>query len=238
MRRAPWGAAIAAAVVLLGACGGGGTKHDGAQGVAATAVAATLPAEAPSTLPAEEVTTVAPTTAAPTTLPPTTEAPTTTAAIAPSTTAAPIVLPQPQPIPPEGTEKTTEVGRISIPKLGLDLEMFEGVTLGTLDHGPGHWPGTAMPGQRGNVVVAGHRVSHSKPFRYLDKLVAGDQVTFEVGGATSTYEVTGHDIVTPTTVQIVDQTADYTATLFACHPPGSTAYRYVVHLRLVSAPAN
>jgi sortase A len=237
MRRAPWGAAIAAAVVLLGACGGGGSKSGGTQAVVATTVAATLPAESPTTVPAEQVTTLPPTTAAPTTLPPTTEAPT-TAAIAPATTAAPIVLPQPQPIPPEGTEKTTDIGRISIPKLGLDLDMYEGVTLGTLDHGPGHWPGTAMPGQRGNVVVAGHRVSHSKPFRYLDKLVEGDQVSFTVDGATSTYEVTGHDIVTPTTVQIVDQTPDYTATLFACHPPGSTAYRYVVHLRLVSAPLN
>jgi len=47
-----------------------------------------------------------------------------------------------------------------------------------------------------------------------------------------TYVVTGHEIVDPTAIRIVDQTAEPTATLFACHPPGSVAERYVVHLAL------
>jgi sortase A len=78
-------------------------------------------------------------------------------------------------------------------------------------------------------------VSHSRPFRNIDQLVAGDQVIFTVAGRTSTYEVTGHDTVTPDHMEIVQQTEAPTATLFACHPPGSTQFRWVVHLRLVSS---
>ena len=46
--------------------------------------------------------------------------------------------------------------------------LYEGITLTTLNKGPGHWPGTALPSQDGNVVVAGHRVTHSRPFRHID----------------------------------------------------------------------
>jgi hypothetical protein len=51
------------------------------------------------------------------------------------------------------------LGTIEIPAIGVTKSMFEGVTLRVLDNGPGHWPGSAMPGQTGNVVVAGHRVN-------------------------------------------------------------------------------
>jgi sortase A len=80
--------------------------------------------------------------------------------------------------------------------------------------------------------VAGHRVSHSKPFRHIDDLVDGDQVKFTINGTVFTYVVTGHEIVDPTAIRIVAQTPEPTATLFACHPPGSVAERYVVHLAL------
>jgi sortase A len=126
----------------------------------------------------------------------------------------------------------TQVGTIEIPKIGVVKSMFEGITLTTLDHGPGHWPGTAMPGQFGNVVIAGHRVSHDKPFRNLDQLVVGDDVILTTDDGRFVYKVTGTDIVAPDALWIVDQTPDYTATLFACHPAGSTRQRIVVHLAL------
>jgi sortase A len=154
---------------------------------------------------------------------------------APSTTAAPTESTQatPAPAPPDGaTEPLQAIGEISIARLGIDDTLYEGVTLDTLDHGPGHWPGTAMPGAPGNVVVAGHRVSHSKPFRYIDRLSSGDEVVFTVDGRRSVYLVTGHEIVTPDRVDIVNPTETATATLFACEPPGSTRYRYVVYLEL------
>jgi sortase A len=155
---------------------------------------------------------------------------TTTATTATPTTST-LAAPAPAPAD-DATEPLETIGEIAIARLGIDDTLYEGVTLGTLDHGPGHWPGTALPGQIGNAVIAGHRVSHSRPFRYLDRLREGDQVVFTVDGHRRVYIVTGHDIVTPDRVDIVDPTPAATATLFACHPPGSTRYRYVVHLAL------
>ncbi|MCU1367111.1 MAG: peptidase family protein [Ilumatobacteraceae bacterium] len=171
---------------------------------------------------------------------------TTVAAIAPVTTAAPVAtpttvvtgvpaslpIPIPAPVDSRGEEPVIKLGTIEIPKLGLSTTLYDGIRLTTLDRGPGHWPGTAMPGQTGNVVVAGHRVSHDKPFRNIDKLAVGDQVIFTTPDGRFVYDVTSTEIVDPTAVRIIDQTTDKTATLFACHPPGSVSQRIVVHLAL------
>jgi len=106
------------------------------------------------------------------------------------------------------------------------------IELSILDYGPGHWPGTAMPGQAGNVVVAGHRVSHNADFRYLDQLRPGDEVIFNTASGRHVYIVQSTEIVQPDALWIVDQTADATATLFACHPPGTVSERIVVHRQL------
>jgi len=114
-------------------------------------------------------------------------------------------------------------------------ELHEGVTLTAIDRGPSHWPGTALPGQLGNVVVAGHRTTHSKPFYDLDRLVPGDPLVFTMNdGTVWTYELTSTEIVTPDAMHIVDQTPEHRATLFACHPKGSARERIVAHFRLVS----
>jgi len=89
-----------------------------------------------------------------------------------------------------------------------------------------------MPGQVGNVVVAAHRTSHGGPFRNIDQLVAGDKVEFNTGTGVIEYTVTGTQIVEPDAIWIVDPTSTPTATLFACHPPGSTRQRIVVNLEL------
>lgn len=124
------------------------------------------------------------------------------------------------------------LGSIEIPRIGLTRSIFEGIELSTLDYGPGHWPGTAMPGEAGNVVVAGHRVSHNADFRNLDQLSSGDEVIFNTGSRRHVYHVEYTEIVQPDAVWIIDQTPDATATLFACHPPGSVSQRIVVHLQL------
>ena len=103
----------------------------------------------------------------------------------------------------------------------------------TLDRGPGHWPGTAMPGQLGNVVVGGHRVSHDRPFRNIDQLVPGDEIMHDLrrrpelvhrdGGAGRAPRTTSGSSTRPRA---------HTATLFACHPPGSTRERYIVFAKL------
>ena len=127
-----------------------------------------------------------------------------------------------------------EIGTIEIPRIALARTLFEGIRISTLDDGPGHWPGTAMPGSLGNVVVAGHRVSKNQDFRHLDQLVAGDDVIMTTSAGRHVYRVTAVEIVRPEALSIVDQTYEYRATLFACHPPGSIRERIVVHLALAA----
>jgi sortase A len=218
MRRQPV-VALALSVALLAACG---HSKQAAPVVPATTVAAV----------ATTVTTTAPTT---TTLVSTTTtlAPTTTTSAAPTTTttAAPTTTTAAEKAPERVVNDNVGIGKIEIPKLGVTEYMFEGIELSILDNGPGHWPDTAMPGQVGNMVIAGHRVSHTHPFLHINDLGVGDEVYFSADGKKYRYEVTGTEIVDPNAIRIVDPTPTATATLFACHPPGSTAYRWVTYLK-------
>ena len=92
-----------------------------------------------------------------------------------------------------------------------------------------------MPGQLGNAVFAGHRVTHTHPFLRINELVEGDEIIFKMANGTFIYKVTGHQIVTPRDVHIVDPTPDATLTLFACHPPHQAIQRYVVRGVFVSS---
>ena len=144
-------------------------------------------------------------------------------------------LPEPVVIPVNSyaPEPVKEIGTIEIPALGLKHRAFQGVTLHNIDRGPSHWTGSALPGQMGNTVFAGHRATRSQPFLRIDALDPGDKVIFTVGGVRSTYRVTDHLVVDPSASWIADQTPAYTGTLYACHPVGSTAERYVVRLEMV-----
>ena len=145
-------------------------------------------------------------------------------------------LPAPIPIPPDdyAPEPVRQIGTMEIPAIGLRHRIFQGVTLNNIDMSPSHWTGSALPGQLGNSVFAGHRATHSQPFRRIDALVPGDQVIFTVDGTRSVYRVTGHLVVRPSDSWIADQTPAYTGTLYACHPVGSVAERYVVRMELVT----
>ena len=166
------------------------------------------------------------TTAAPTT---TSTSTTTTVYSGPPTLAPGQSLPQPENIPPEDTvEPEVIVGAIAIPRIDVIQNLYRGVTLPTLDKGVGWWPGTAMPGQVGNVVLGGHRASKKKPVRNLDQLQPGDEIFLSSADGDFVYVVDRTFIVQPTDVWIIDQTTDATLTLFACHPPGSTRERIVV----------
>ena len=154
---------------------------------------------------------------------------------APSREAAP--APRTRPIPPPGNETApspiVKVGEIRIPRIGLVHPIYEGVTLTVIDHGPGHWPGSALPGQLGNAVFAGHRVTHTHPFRNIDKLVPGDEIQFVMPDGTYTYRMTAQQIVSPADTWIVNPTPTATLTLFACHPPGSATKRIVIRAEYV-----
>ncbi len=151
----------------------------------------------------------------------------------------PVRVPEPIDIPENSyaPEPVVQIGTIEIPKLKLQHPVYEGVTLNNIDLGPSHWTGTAEPGQVGNTVFAGHRVTHTSPFRNIDRLVAGDKVVFNVHGTRSSYHVTATMVVEAGDSWISDQTPTATGTLYACHPPGSVAKRFVVRLALDSPTA-
>ncbi|MEU8434200.1 class E sortase [Streptomyces sp. NPDC029216] len=82
-------------------------------------------------------------------------------------------------------------GVLRIPRLGLAVPVAEGVDKrAVLDKGyVGHYPGTAQPGAEGNFALAGHRNTHGEPFRYLNRLVVGDEVLVDVRGRRYVYVV-------------------------------------------------
>jgi sortase A len=211
---------LLAGVLVLGACGG---DDDAAAPPSSTSAPTTTAARATTTTPTTTTSTSSTSTSTSTTSTTTTTPPPTT-----------VALPVPEPPPAEDgtTEPRVEVGSIEIPAIGLSKPMWEGIRLATLNNGPGHWPGTAMPGEVGNVVVAGHRVSHNADFRHVDDLVAGDDVIMTTPAGRFVYKVVSTEIVKPDALWVVDQTPEATATLFACHPPGSVRERIVVHLAL------
>ncbi len=147
-------------------------------------------------------------------------------------------LPQPldSPVDPNAKVPVVQIGSIEIPKLNMTQNLYEGVELTVLNVGPGHWPGTAEPGGYGNTVIAGHRVTHSKPFRNVDQLVVGDDIFVSHNNKIFNYKVSGTEIVYPKDIWIVDQTPGFRLTLFACHPPGSASQRIVIYADLVDPP--
>jgi sortase A len=169
-------------------------------------------------------------------------------ATVPSTTAVPstaapagtgdLPVPQDSPADPYGATPAVVHGTLELPTIGVAEPLHEGVTLTAINRGPSHWPGTAMPGQLGNVVVAGHRTTYTQPFHDLDLLGPGDPLVFTMAdGSAWTYELTSTEIVGPDAMHVVDQSPEHTATLFACHPKGSAAQRIVAHFRLVGGGA-
>lgn len=141
----------------------------------------------------------------------------------------------PAPVPSIAGLPRGAIGRVEIPKIGVDQPMFEGTDLDVLARGPGHWAGTAMPGDNGNAVVAGHRVTHTHPFLDIDQLQPGDQVIFTTAEGRFVYAVTASFVVTPDATWIANPTPGPTMTLFACHPKHQKTHRYVVTGNLVAA---
>ena len=129
------------------------------------------------------------------------------------------------------------VAIIAIPRIGLDQVVVEGVGAPQLAVGPGHYPGTALPGQPGNSGIAGHRTTHGAPFNALAELVPGDPVVLTTLQGTFTYRVTRSLVVAPDDVAVLRPTAVPQLTLTTCNPKYSAAQRLVVEARLTTPPA-
>ncbi|WP_185443796.1 class E sortase [Kribbella qitaiheensis] len=131
-----------------------------------------------------------------------------------------------------------KLGRLAIPKLGVDQQLNNGVDEAALVHGVGHWPGTPLPGGPGNSVISGHRSTNEKPFLYLDRLRAGDPIKVTVGAKSTTYKVFKTTIVPQAEyVKFVlrqpTKSGDKVITLFACNPITAHFQRIVVEARAV-----
>jgi sortase A len=128
------------------------------------------------------------------------------------------------------------VGKIEIPKIGLSAYVVEGVETDDLKNGPGHYPGTPLPGQKGNAAIAGHRSTYGAPFANVDDLQPGDPITVTTLQGVFHYSVTGQEIVSPNDVAVLDPTDDNQLTLTACHPKYSASKRIIIHAQLQGVP--
>ncbi|CAN5844753.1 hypothetical protein BH24ACT3_BH24ACT3_08860 [soil metagenome] len=129
------------------------------------------------------------------------------------------------------------VGVIAIPAIGVEKVFLEGVALSYLKDGPGHFPGTPMPGQAGNAAIAGHRTTYGAPFHNLDQLSAGDEIIVTTLQGEFTYEMTEQLVVEPSQVEVLEDKGDNRLTLAACHPKFSAAERIIVYAEMVGEPA-
>ena len=129
-------------------------------------------------------------------------------------------------MPPTGDA----VARIQIPKIGLDNIVVNGVDRDDLRKGPGHYPATPLPGQRGNSAIAGHRTTYGAPFGDLDQLSTGDEIRLRTLQGFFTYRMYQQLIVDPSDVAVLDPdpARPATLTLTTCNPKYSAAQRLVV----------
>ncbi len=131
---------------------------------------------------------------------------------------------------------------IRIPRFGTDWArpVYEGITPGTLAKGPGHYPRSSMPGQIGNMAIAGHRTTHGHPFFDLDALVEGDVVIIETRQSYVVYRMARSTVVRPSQSEVVApvpqklgaKPTEAWVTLTTCHPKFSAAQRLIVFAKL------
>lgn len=136
----------------------------------------------------------------------------------------------PQPLPTPSVGKPT---RIVIPTIGVDAPIVEGVTWEDLKKGVGHLPGSAHPGQRGNMYLAAHNDIFGEIFRDLDKLELGDEFFVYSGSHQFRYKVTTKRIIEPTDVSVMLPSTKPIATLQTCYPYLVDSHRLVVIGELV-----
>ncbi len=131
------------------------------------------------------------------------------------------------------------VTQLEIPKLDVDVMVVEGTSLSALRAGAGHYPETPLPGEVGNVAIAGHRTTYGRPFNRLDELKVGDQIILTTPIGRHVYEVLAlPSVVLPTDWDMVVN--DYPdkgsfLSLTTCHPEGSASHRIVVRAQLVES---
>ncbi|WP_321475065.1 class D sortase [uncultured Paludibaculum sp.] len=145
-----------------------------------------------------------------------------------SPTAAPLLPAVPEPAWPRGL-----IGRIEIPRLGLEVIVMEGVDHATLRRAAGHIPGTALPGQAGNVGISGHRDTFFRPLRNIRN---NDLINIITPLGDYRYRVVSSDVVDPRNVAVLASSASEILTLVTCYPfyfVGPAPDRFIVRAERV-----
>ncbi|WP_240487096.1 class E sortase [Actinomadura flavalba] len=134
------------------------------------------------------------------------------------------------------------MARIHVPRFGKKFSyvIVEGVEPADLRKGPGHYPGSALPGAVGNFVVSAHRTTYSAPFNRVGELKDGDEIVIDTRTRKYTYQVTGRRIVNPSAVEVTSpvpgrpgrKPKQRMITLTTCHPKYSAAQRLVIFGKL------
>lgn len=128
-------------------------------------------------------------------------------------------------------------GRIELPDRGYAALVAEGVDAATLQLAVGHLPGTAFPGERGNVALAGHRDSF---FQVLKDLGTNDVLVFRTPDGVFRYRIEWRSVLEPSRTDVIEPAAaEPVLTLVTCYPfgyIGRAPLRYVVRARQI--PAN
>jgi sortase A len=124
-------------------------------------------------------------------------------------------------------------GRIRIPAIDIEAVVVHGTRWGPdLSRGPGHYERTTVPGLAQTVGIAGHRTTFGAPFRHIDDIDIGDEITLDMPYATFRYRVFAHEIVDSDDWSVIRNRGYDTIMLSACHPLYSAAQRWIVYGRL------
>jgi len=125
--------------------------------------------------------------------------------------------------------------RIIIPKINVNQVVLEGTSPDMLQLGPGHYIGMANPGEKGNVGIAGHRVTYTHPFNRLDELSEGDVVMLETVDYKYEYRVESMEVTDPKDIKNLQESDDPRITLTTCNPKYSARTRLNVMGVLVNS---
>lgn len=125
------------------------------------------------------------------------------------------------------------IGRIEMPRIGKSFYVVQGTDTASLKKGPGHYPDTPLPGQRGTVAIAGHRTTYLAPFRRINEFKPGDKIVLSMPYGKFTYRVEKTRIVLPTALWVKKRVGYNRLILSACHPLYSAARRIIVFARQV-----
>jgi len=130
--------------------------------------------------------------------------------------------------------RTSALARIDIPRLGMSVVVAEGTSTRALTLGAGHIPGTALPGERGNIGIAGHRDTF---FRGLRNVHAGDTITLTTREGALRYAVQWTKVVSPSNVAVLRNSSEPVLTLVTCYPfyfIGEAPKRFIVRARRIT----